>query len=37
MMYDIVSTLIVVGLVAVVISALIHWQVTRAEKDDGDE
>lgn len=37
MMYDIISTVIVVLLVSAVISALIHWQVSRAEKDDGDE
>lgn len=36
-MYDIISTVIVVLLVSAVVSGLIHWQVTRAEKDDEDE
>lgn len=38
-MYDIISTVVVVLLISAVISGLIHWQVTRAErdKDDWDE
>lgn len=37
MMYNVITTLVVVGLVAAVVAALIHWQVRNADQEDDHE